>query len=219
MWNEEHWPLVLQLYKRKPEGMKSMYARQTVRLALELHVRPEEIYERLFDVRNPRRPFLRHLRHIMDIQPRRLQRLCRALRQMDGMGKPSVFFEDVPLNETWEKDWRPVNAKTAQLTGRPLFTPVMLTIILDLYFRLVPATMQAETPEVRETAQLMDISAEDVADVLTVFQYCDPELPHDSSLFDPLLPACTEVWQRYAAGSAAKLSNRALQLRAYWEER
>lgn len=216
-WNEQYWPLIIQLYRRKPEGVKAMYARDTVQLALELHLPPEVIYERMFQLRQPARPSLRRLSDSLSDTPRHLQRVCRVIRNMEGMGHASVFFDDVPVVETWERDFRPVNARTAQMMGRPLFTPVMLVMILDLYFRLIPDTMVAATPEVRDLARLMDIRATDVEDVLRVFQYCDPMLTKDDTLFDPMLPPCSDIWQRYATGNAATLSNLAHQLRAYWE--
>ena len=39
-WTEEYWPLVIELYMEKPVGIKAMYSRKTVALALELHIHP-----------------------------------------------------------------------------------------------------------------------------------------------------------------------------------
>lgn len=217
MWTDEHWPLVIQLYQKKPVGIKPMYSVDTVRLALELHIPPQTIYQKMFQLRQPQLPSLKLLMEGYVNNPRRLNADCKKLRQLSGMGNASEFYDDVPLVETWELDFKPVNARTAQMMGRPLFTPVMLIMILDLYFRLIPTTMVADTPDVKDVARLIDVSADDVVDVLLIYQYCDPFVQHTDSLMDPMLPPCHKVWQRYANGDPMALSNLAHQLRAYFE--
>ena len=51
--------------------------------------------------------------------------------------------------------------------------PISLVLILDLYFRLTPITMVAETPEVRSMASLLKVPLSVVVDVLDIFQHCD----------------------------------------------
>lgn len=217
-WTDELWPLVIQLYYKCPVGIKPIYSRQTVQLALELHIPPQEIYKKMFLLRQPPTPSLQHLMDYHDAHPVKFERLCRQLRSLSGMGNASTFYDDVELHETFERDFRPVNARTAQMMGRPLFTPVMLIMILDLYFRLIPATMKVETPDVREIASLLDIKPQDVVDILEIYQYCDPFMQLCDTLMDPMLPPCAEVWRRYAdAEDPERLSDLAHQLRAYWE--
>lgn len=160
------------------------------------------------------------LQQLMDRYARSTRRLnddCTKLRMSFGMGNASEFYDDVAVNETWELDFKPVNARTAQMMGRPLLTPVMLIMILDLYFRLIPATMVTDTPDVKELARLLSISAEDVVDVLNIYQYCDPFIVQTASLMDPLLPPCHKIWQRYANDDPMLLSNLAHQLNAYFQ--
>ena len=38
LWSDDYWLLLLQLYLKKPEGMKPMYSRALVDLSLELHI-------------------------------------------------------------------------------------------------------------------------------------------------------------------------------------
>lgn len=216
-WTDELWPLVIQLYLRKPEGMKPMYCRDSVKLALDIHVPPQTLYKKMFMLRQPQMPSLQQLLDRYRKSPKRLDKDCKIVRQLHGMGNASAFYDDVETNETWELDFRPVNARTAQMMGRPLLTPVMLTMILDLYFRLIPTTMVAATPDVKELARLLDISASDVEDVLHIFQYCDPFVQHTDSLMDPLLPPCYKIWQRYDNGDPMLLSNMAIQLREYFK--
>lgn len=217
MWTDELWPLVLQLYQKKPAGIKPMYSRDCVRLAIELHVPPQTLYQKMFQLRQPQLPSLQQLVDKYAHKPKRLNEVCLQLRKLNGMGNASEFYEDVVVKETWELDFRPVNARTAQAMGRPLFTPVMLIMVLDLYFRLIPTTMVADTPDVQELARMLDISASDVVDVLSIYQYCDPFVPHTDSLMDPLLPPCHKIWQRFANSDPMILSNTAHQLKAYFE--
>lgn len=215
-WTDELWPLVIQLYMKKPVGIKPMYSRDTVDLALEIHIPPQEIYQRMFQLRQPATTSLQMLVEKLTSNTRKLKQTCTQLRSLRGMGNASEFYDGVQTNETFELDFRPVNARSAQMTGRPLYTPVMLIMILDLYFRLIPTTMVKETPDVEETAHLLDITPEDVVDVLEIFQYCDPFVKHGESLMDPMLPPCNTIWQRYASDDLTVLSNLAHQLRAYF---
>lgn len=217
MWNDELWPLVIELFMKKPAGIKPIYSRDTVRLALELHVHPQELYQKMFQLRQPASLALKRLYDTLAPNPKKLKKTCQQVRALRGMGNANAFYDDVQIQETFERDFRPVNAQTAQLTGRPLFTPVMLIMILDLYFRLIPATMVKETPDVQELAKLIDIPVRDVVDILEIFQYCDPFLNRTDSLIDPMLPPCSLIWRRFANEDPTILSNLASQLKAYFE--
>ena len=92
----------------------------------------------------------------------------------------------------------------------------MLIMILDLYFRLTPITMAAETPEVIDLAKLMKIKPRMVVEVMDVFQLCDPYLNRDDLLISPLLMPCQEVWNRYGNDNPEKLSALAAQLKEYF---
>ena len=39
LWKDEYWLLLLQLYQKKPMGVKPLYSKGMVNLALELHFR------------------------------------------------------------------------------------------------------------------------------------------------------------------------------------
>ena len=39
-WSDDYWLLLMQLYLRKPVGVKALYSRGLVQLALELHIEP-----------------------------------------------------------------------------------------------------------------------------------------------------------------------------------
>lgn len=215
LWSDEYWPLLLQLYLRKPVGVKPLYAKPTVALALELHIEPRCLYKAMFHLRGLDMPSLRHLWAVYANNPRKLSRDCNRLRHMDGFGKAGEFYEGVTLNESWEKLFVPI--ETANDDPPMCIMPVQLIIILDLYFRLTPVTMVAATPEIIELGKLIRLSAQQVVAIMDVFQFCDPYLNRADFMIDPLLPACMETWQRYGNDNPEELSAFAAQLKEYFK--
>ena len=133
----------MQLYLKKPEGVKPLFSRHLIQLSLELHIEPKILYAQMFRLRQPDTPSLQHLWRRYSGDTRRLARDVKRLRQMDGFGTAGAFYEGVATSESFEKEYRPIDADSR-------LTPMMLTMILDLYYRLTPVTMVAETPEVGE---------------------------------------------------------------------
>ncbi len=209
LWQDDYWLLMMQAYLQKPVGIKPTYCREMVNLSLELHIAPEVLHERLGDIARLRTPRIERLWKEYSENPRRLKRAVSLLRQMTGFNTGGSFFEGIDIRETFERDFRPL-AEDERLT------PVMLTLILDLYFRLTPITMVAETPEVQELARLMRIPVELVVSVLEVFLHCDPYLNRHDVTFSPLLLPCQQIWQRYGNGDTRELADYAEQLKAYF---
>lgn len=164
----------------------------------------------MFRLRHNDSPVLRLLWDTYGNNPKKLSRDVAKLRKMKGFGKPDEFYDGVELHETFELDFRP-------LPQQPKLKPVMLIMILDLYFRLTPITMVPETPEIRQLAKLMDISAEFVCEVMDVYQFCDPYLDRGDLMINPLLLPCQEIWNRYGNDNPEKLSAVAAQLREYFK--
>ena len=129
---------------------------------------------------------------------------------MKGFGMADSFYDGVEVSESWEKDFRP-------LAERPDIIPVMLILILDLYFQLVPATMVTSTPEIQELARLMRIKAQTVVEVMDIYQVCDPYLNRTEVVLNPLLNACQQIWQRFDSRQPEQLSALAAQLKAYFK--
>lgn len=209
LWQDDYWLLMMQAYLQKPVGIKPTYCREMVNLSLELHIAPEVLHERLGDIARLRTPRIERLWKEYSENPRRLKRAVSLLRQMTGFNTGGGFFEGVDIQETFERDFRPL-AEDERLT------PVMLTLILDLYFRLTPITMVAETPEVQELARLMRIPVALVVSVLEVFLHCDPYLNRHDVTISPLLLPCQQIWQRYGNGDTRELADYAEQLKAYF---
>lgn len=208
-WSDDYWLLLMQIYLQKPVGVKPMYSRKMVDLSLELHIAPNVLYGRMCQIANLKTPRIEHIWETYGQNPHKLARAVRLWREMRGYGHADEFYDGVEVNETFERDFKP-------LAERENMTPVMLILILDLYFRLTPNTMVSETPEIQELAKLMKVGAREVVEVLEVFQHCDPYLNRTDVLFSPLLLPCTEVWRRYGNGDTQDLVALAEQLKEYY---
>jgi hypothetical protein len=129
---------------------------------------------------------------------------------MKGFGSASDFYQGVEVQETFERDFRPL-AEDQQ------FTPVMLIMILDLYFRLSTITMVAETPEVQELARLLKLKSSDIVLVLDIYQTYDPYLKRDMLIDSELLLPCQQIWQRYGTMEPHVLAAYAEELKEYFK--
>ena len=194
LWSDEYWLLLMQLYLKKPVGVKALYSRPLVALALELHIPPQYLYEQLFRLRTIDTPRMEKLWKDYGRNPRRLSRGVKLLRQK--LGYADMFFEGVE-NTT--------------------ITPVMLILILDQYFRLTPLTMVTETPEVQELARLLKMKPREVVDIMEIYQFCDPCLNRNDFLTSPLLDPCFQIWKRFGNDSPQKLAALAAQLKEYFK--
>ena len=47
-WSDDYWLLLMQLYLRKPVGVKALYSRGLVQLALELDIEPRVLRAQMF---------------------------------------------------------------------------------------------------------------------------------------------------------------------------
>jgi hypothetical protein len=128
---------------------------------------------------------------------------------MKGFGRANEFYEGVETTETWEKDWQPLSEDSS-------LTPVMLILVLDLYFRLTPATMVADTPEVQELARLIRVKTDVVVELLDIYQHCDPYLNRRDVLFSSLMVPCQTIWNRYGNSETNELAALAEKLKEYY---
>lgn len=208
-WHDDYWLLLMQIYLRKPVGVKPLYSRDMVKLALELHIHPQALATKIQQIGTLDTPRIERIWHTYSENPRKLTRAVRLLREMKGFGRADEFYSGVELNETWEHDWQPID-------GQERLTPVMLILVLDLYFRLTPATMVKATPEVQQLARLIGITADEVVSLLEVFRHCDPYLRRHSVPASPLSEPCQAIWQRYGNDDTEKLALLAEQLKEYY---
>ena len=190
LWSDDYWLLLMQLYQKKPVGVKSEYSHPVVELGIELHIPPKILYEQMRVLEQHNTPSLQRLWDNYANNPRRLTRDVKRLRQMTGFGDSGLFYEGVKMAQPFERDYRPVDQQSD-------ITPAMLVIILNLYFTLTPNTMVSETPEVLEMASTLGIKPEEIVNILDIYQTFDPilkRLPLDSS---PLVDEAHHTWQSY----------------------
>jgi hypothetical protein len=209
-WQDEYWLLLMQIYLQKPVGMKPMYCRAMVDLSIELHIAPNLLFNKMCQIANLETPRIEHIWETYGNNPRKLARAVSLWREMNGFNNALEFYEGVETTESFEKDFKPI-------AEDEVLTPMMLILILDLYFRLTPITMVPETPEVQELARLMKLKSAQVADVLEVFQHCDPYLNRKDVTFSPLLIPCQQIWRRFGNANTEDLASYANQLKAYFK--
>ena len=208
-WSDDYWLLLMQIYLQKPVGIKPMFHRKMVDLSLELHMPPNFLFNKMCQIANLETPRIEHIWETYGRNPKKLARAVSLWREMRGYGHANAFYEGVEVQETFEKDFRPVNEETTM-------TPVMMTLILDLYFRLTPITMVPETPEVQELAKLIKVRPQEVIEIMKLFQYCDPYLNRKDQPDSTLLSSCQVIWRRYGNAETEQLAAYAEQLKEYF---
>ena len=209
VWQDDYWLLLMQIYLHKPVGVKPLYSREMVDLSVELHIAPQILRSRMQQIATLETPRIERIWRTYADNPRKLARAVKLLREMKGFGSAGDFFQGVEVQETFEKDFRP-------LAEDERFTPVMLILILDLYFCLSTITMVEETPEVQELAKLLKLKPADIVMVLDVFQTCDPYLNREASVDSVLLLPCQQIWQRYGNMEPHVLAAYAEELKEYF---
>jgi len=209
-WQDEYWLLLLQLYLEKPVGIKPMYSRGMVNLSLELHIAPSALFNKMCQIAHLETPRVERFWELYGNNPKKLKRVVNLLREMWGFNNAMEFYDGVETNESFEKDFKPV-------ADGVTLTPVALTLILDLYFRLTPITMVPETPEVQELAKLIKQKPETVVEVLETFMHCDPYLNRKDVVMGDLMLACQQVWRRFGNANPEDLASYAEQLKEYYK--
>lgn len=210
LWQDDYWLPLMQIYLKKPVGQKPVYNRDMVTLSLELHIAPPQLALRMEQLSRLDTPRLERIWQTYAESPRRLARAVRLWREMNGFGAADNFYDGVEVNETFERDFHPLDED-------PRLTPAALIIVLGLYFQLIPQTMVAETPEVAETARLIGIPTGVVVEMLELYQLCDPYLNRSDITLSHLLVPCQQVWKRFENTEQTKLETFAEELKAYYQ--
>lgn len=209
-WQDEYWLLLMQLYLQKPTGIKPMYSKAMVDLSLELHIAPQQLFNKMCQIANLETPRIEHIWEVYGQNPRKLKRAVNLLREMWGFNNALEFYEGVETIESFEKEFKPIADDTT-------LTPMMLVLILDEYFRLTPITMVPETPEVQALAKMMKLKPQEVVDVMEAFQHCDPYLNRKDEMKGNLVLACQQVWRRFGNSEPQELASYAEQLKDFFE--
>lgn len=212
LWHDDYWLMLMHAYLQKPVGVKPLYSPIMVELSLELHIPPQQLRKRMIQIASLDTPRIERIWSNYSANPGRLARAVGLLRSMKGFGQADEFYDGVDMQESFERDFRP-------LPEDPKMMPAMLIMILNLYFQLTPATMVKSTPEVRELARLIKLKADDVVQVLNLFQLCDPYLERNEVTMSPLLLPCQQVWQRMADKEPQQLQALADELKIYFQSK
>jgi hypothetical protein len=122
----------------------------------------------------------------------------------------NAFYSGMDMTLPFEHDYLPIDAEQK-------LTPVMLTIILCLYFQLMTNTMVSETPEVQDTAHLMGLKPEEVVEVLKIYQTFDPILKREPLPHSPLNDEAQRLWQKYSNEAPEVLTTTAERLKEYFK--
>lgn len=207
-WSDDYWLLIMQIYLYKPVGVKPLYNRMMVNLGIELHIHPSVLHEKMQQLANLDTPRIERLWNAYSGNPQKLSRAVKLLREMNGFHDAGAFYDGVDVVETFESDFKPI------IPSSPI-SPVMLILVLDLYFRLTPATMVSATPEIQELARMMKITTTDIIEIMDIYQHCDPYLNRRDVIFSEWLIACQKVWSQYS-GDPIKLADFAEELKAYF---
>jgi RNA polymerase sigma-54 factor len=103
LWNDDYWLLLLQLYQKKPMGVKPLYSKGIVDLSLELHIQPEYLHAQMFKLQRIT-PRIKRLWDKYADNPRLLSRDIKILRSMNGCGNAKDFFAGVEVKESLDDD-------------------------------------------------------------------------------------------------------------------
>lgn len=209
-WSDEYWLPLIQVFLKKPVGVKPTYSKPLVELAMELHIAPQFLYEQMFKLRQLETPRMEELWNHYGKNPKKLKRALELWRQKEGYGHADAFYQGVEINETWEKDFKPLEKEKSLM-------PVGLILILDLYFRLTPNTMVEETPEIIELAKKMKIKPSMIVEIMEIYQVCDPYLKKNDSISSPLSTPCREIWERFGNKNPEKLAALAAQMKQFFD--
>ena len=217
-WTDDYWLPLIQLYLRKPVGVKPLYSRALVDLSLELHLPPHTLQKQLQRLRLLNNPVIEKLWNRYSTHPKQLAAAVDKWRRMRGFGLADTFYEGVERQQQdFETDFLPVE-------GLPHMKPVMLILVLHLYYQLTPNTMVEDTPEVKTLAKKIHLNTKDIVSILDTYQQCDPylnkreeEKEEREKRNTPLYTACQNIWQRYEMLADGQIEADAVQMAAYFE--
>lgn len=169
LWTDSYWLLLMQACKKKPDDVKSPWSKTMVDLAIELHIHPKTLFEKMEQLLDHKTASLQKIWDTYADNTRRLNKDAKRVREMKGFGDADSFFMGVESIDSFETFYLPVADDTK-------LTPAALTILIDLYFMLTPNTMVEETPEVADVARMLTLTTKEVVEVLATFRPSTPSL-------------------------------------------
>lgn len=90
-WQDDYWLPLMQLYLKKPVGVKPVYCKAMVDFAMEIHIAPQILFNKMCEIANLETPRIEHIWQEYGKNPRRLKRAVTLWHQMRGFGNEHFF--------------------------------------------------------------------------------------------------------------------------------
>ncbi len=192
-WTKEESVLVLDLYFRKPVGMKKKDSPLILDLAQTIGRTPSAVYRRMYE-------FLRWYPTI-----------------------PLFYCEDVEdENDPFQPFWHEyfTDSKKLHKDAEAYLSEIRIyTLTLHLYFHLLPDTMVPKVPEVVALAKLVRKPVNTIVEILHNYLSCDPFMRGKTQQASTTLEKlCSLVWKRYE-GNLPKLNSAAEHITAFYQSK
>ena len=91
LWQDDYWLLLLQLYLKAPQGVKPLYSRALIDVALRTHLKPQYIYRKLFRLRRIDTPLLQELWNRYAEKPARLKAVVKKRTYVSGSDREERY--------------------------------------------------------------------------------------------------------------------------------
>lgn len=89
-WQDDYWLPLMQLYLKKPVGVKPVYCKAMVDFAMEIHIAPQILFNKMCEIANLETPRIEHIWQEYGKNPRRLKR--RHAVASDAWLRQRAFF-------------------------------------------------------------------------------------------------------------------------------
>lgn len=192
-WTKEESVLVLDLYFKKPVGIKEKDSPLILDLAQTIGRTPNAVYRRMYGLLRwyPAIPLLFH----------------------DDLDEEDDPFQPF-LNEYF------INRKKLHKDAALFLSNIRIyTLTLHLYFHLVPSTMVPKVPEVASLAKLVGRKQDFIVEILRNYLSCDPFMQGKVPIPTTTLQRpCRLMWERYGK-DANKLNAAAQYITEYYTNR
>ena len=95
LWTDSYWLLLMQACKKKPDDVKSPWSKTMVDLAIELHIHPKTLFEKMEQLLDHKTASLQKIWDTYTDNTRRLNKDAKRVREMKGFGDADSFFMGV----------------------------------------------------------------------------------------------------------------------------
>lgn len=113
-WQDDYWLLLMEIYLQRPVGVKPMYCRKMVDLSMELHIAPNVLFTKMSQIANLETPRIERIWKTYGSNPKKLARAVSLYRSMKGFNNAGEFYDGVEMNESFEKDFRPIDEDSSR---------------------------------------------------------------------------------------------------------